>query len=65
MDGLKKSTAALVRIGGDWNDVIVKATNVVLDGLRAPACQDVVLTPYSLLWPAGHQVVLLDDGSTP
>ena len=43
----------------------VKKLNVVLDGLRAPACKDVALTPYSLLWPAGHQVILLDDGSTP
>jgi predicted phage baseplate assembly protein len=43
----------------------VKKLNVVLDGLRAPACKDVALTPYSLLWPAGHQVTQLDDGSTP
>jgi len=34
----------------------------VLDGVRAATCTDVALTPYSLLWPAGHQVVLLDAG---
>src|SRR6266404_3367806 len=42
----------------------VKRLNVLLDGLRMPACDDVPLTPYSLLWPAGHQVFLLDDGAT-
>jgi predicted phage baseplate assembly protein len=41
----------------------VKRLNVLLDGLRAPACNDVTLTPYSLLWPAGHQVFILDDGA--
>ena len=40
----------------------VRRLNVVLDGVRAATCTDVALTPYSLLWPAGHQVVLLDAG---
>ena len=41
----------------------VKRLNVLLDGLRKPACKDVTLTPHSLLWPAGHQVFVLDDGA--
>ena len=43
----------------------MRAHEAPLGTVRAPACEDVVLTPYSLLWPAGHQVILLDDGSTP
>jgi predicted phage baseplate assembly protein len=42
----------------------VKRLNVVLDGLRKANCQDVPLTPYSLLWPAGHDIFVLDDGGS-
>jgi predicted phage baseplate assembly protein len=41
----------------------VKRLNVILDGLRAPACKDIPLRPYSLLWPAGHQIFILEEGS--
>ena len=31
-----------------------------MDGLRRPTCQDVEIPPYALLWPAGHQILILD-----
>jgi hypothetical protein len=40
VDGLKQSAPALLRVGGDWNAVIVKATNVVLDGFAAALGDD-------------------------
>jgi hypothetical protein len=42
----------------------VPRLNVVLDGIRAPACTDVPILPYALLWPSGHRVFIPDDGST-
>ena len=37
--------------------------NVVLDGIRQPSCQDVPIQPNALLWPVGHQVLILDPGA--
>ena len=34
--------------------------NVVLDGRRQRTCQDIQIPANSLLWPGGHQVLILD-----
>jgi predicted phage baseplate assembly protein len=40
----------------------VPRLNVVLDGVRQPTCQDIAIRPNALLWPSGHQVLILDPG---
>jgi hypothetical protein len=42
----------------------VQRLNIILDGIRRPACSDIAIAPYALLWPSQHQVLLLDAGST-
>ena len=36
--------------------------NVVVDGIRYPACADVALSATGLTWPVGHEVVPLAPG---
>jgi hypothetical protein len=34
--------------------------NFVVDGIRLPACADFLISPDSLFWPEGHQVIVLE-----
>jgi predicted phage baseplate assembly protein len=40
----------------------VPRLNIVLDGNRVRGCIDIPLRPHSLLWPEGHEVVVLETG---
>jgi predicted phage baseplate assembly protein len=37
----------------------------VVDGVRAATCADVAITPNSLVWGSGHEVLALDPGEEP
>jgi predicted phage baseplate assembly protein len=37
----------------------------VVDGVRAPTCTDVAITPNSLIWGSSHEVLALDPGEEP
>ena len=39
--------------------------NVVLDGVRQRTCQDIPIPANALLWPGGHQVLILDSAGPP
>jgi predicted phage baseplate assembly protein len=43
----------------------VPRLNVTLDGIRKAACTDVPIAAYALLWPATHQVFVVDAGVAP
>jgi hypothetical protein len=38
----------------------VPRLNLVVDGARVPACTDYPISTHGLLWPQGHQVVVLE-----
>ncbi|HEX5736460.1 MAG TPA: putative baseplate assembly protein [Blastocatellia bacterium] len=39
----------------------VPRLNIVIDGLRIPGCSDYPISPYSLFWPEGHEVVVVES----
>jgi hypothetical protein len=32
--------------------------NLVVDGVRVPACRDYAISPHGLIWPEGHEIVV-------
>lgn len=69
IDGLKQSARVLIKDGGDWNDVIVKATEQVLDGFSEAlgddgrSIKDTVFSEATLVDLA--RIVLDQVGRTP
>jgi predicted phage baseplate assembly protein len=55
----------LLRLIGNVSGVsAVSRLNIILNGIRQPTCSDVAIAPYTLLWPSGHQIFLIDAGAT-
>jgi hypothetical protein len=57
---------ALLRLIANVGGVhAVPRLNLVVDGVRLPACQDVPIAAHTLVWPDGHEVVVMDTEKAP
>jgi predicted phage baseplate assembly protein len=54
--------AAVLRLITNMDGVrAVPRLNFVVDGFRLPACTDYAIAADALFWPAGHQVIILEQ----